>query len=142
MLAYLEVLFSLMHVRCAFVSIHLLVLPPPVVFRPSFSWSFGFAGDCVGCRTVFAPVAWIPVTNRLSPPTHPPTYPPTSPATPVPAPLRSQGLLKAHSGAPLSSTFPAPNPARIRGCGPFCFTSTEARWLIRDGDNGGGGGGL
>ena len=26
--------------------------------------------------------------------------------------------------------------------GPFCFTSTEARWLIiRDGDRGGGGGG-
>ena len=23
---------------------------------------------------------------------------------------------------------------------PFCFTSTEARWLIRDGDRGGGGG--
>ena len=23
--------------------------------------------------------------------------------------------------------------------GPFCFTSTEARWLIRDGDRGGGG---
>ena len=31
------------------------------------------------------------------------------------------------------------------GYGPFCFTSTEARWLIRDGDGdgvvGGGGGG-
>ena len=31
--------------------------------------------------------------------------------------------------------------------GPFCFTSTEARWLIRDGDGGwgwgvGGGGGV
>ena len=25
--------------------------------------------------------------------------------------------------------------------GPFCFTSTEARWLTRDGDGGGGGGG-
>ena len=25
--------------------------------------------------------------------------------------------------------------------GPFCFTSTEARWLIRDGDSGGVGGG-
>ena len=25
--------------------------------------------------------------------------------------------------------------------GPFCFTSTEARWLIRDGDSEGGGGG-
>ena len=23
--------------------------------------------------------------------------------------------------------------------GPFCCTSTEARWLIRDGDKGGGG---
>ena len=27
------------------------------------------------------------------------------------------------------------------GYGPFCFTSTEARWLIRDGDGGDGGGG-
>ena len=25
--------------------------------------------------------------------------------------------------------------------GPFCFTSTEARWLVRGGDAGGGGGG-
>ena len=28
----------------------------------------------------------------------------------------------------------------IRVLGPFCFTSTEPRWLIRDGDGGGGGG--
>ena len=42
----------------------------------------------------------------------------------------------------------APSAAQVNGLtvnassksvGPFCFTSTEARWLIRDGDRGGGG---
>ena len=39
-----------------------------------------------------------------------------------------------------ASSLPPPPPTTPPESSTFCFTSAEARWLIRDGDRGGGGG--
>ena len=52
-------------------------------------------------------------------------------------------MVKKHAENPestnINSTQGLGGPRFMVSVGPFCFTSTEARWLIRDEGSGGGG---